>query len=779
MKNLNQWITWNPVPVPGTSRINKVPCDPGTRLNINHHDPKNWMDYSTAKKHDPTHIGIILTTNDPYFCIDLDDALVNGAWSDYALGILARFNGAYCEVSFSGTGLHLFGRTSHPIPKHKNKCRGENIELYTSNQFIAFSEINAKGNYGIDFSKELETLIAEKFTPPVALKPEPITTGGVDPDWLGPEDDDELIKIMLDSKQSKLAMLNGVPTIQDLWNENLEVLKASYPSDKDTYDRSSADLALFTHLGFWTGKNHVRMERIARRSALKRDKWDSHVGYLGEFTILKACSSVTKVYQNPKMLSEIGGSAHIRQADEMLDIHRQKIFFKGCVYIISDEKILTPRRGILGTKAFDAAYGGSIFELSTDWKKSTKKASEAFIHSTIHRFPKTDKSVFRPDLEYGEITESRGMTGVNTYKTAAVVYTDGNVDNFLYLTKKLFPIQRDYDIALSYAAACVQYPGVKFRWCIVLQGFYGNGKTMFMDCIADSVGNEYVSRPLAHNMGSTYNEWLDRKIFVIINELKITNRSVGEILKPLISDKAMSVQQKYEDLREISNVANFGITTNHRDALKEFVKDRRYCIFYTPQQKKEDNIKDGLVHEFFKKFGLDLDNGGRGHIAGFLKRFPIKDEFNPATTVFTAPKTSKAKEILIANRGSAHQEIEDAIEQELYGFRNGWVSSHPVGKLLEYKGLRGSTRSNQLTILMNDIGYVKNPWTKGGRSTKILDREGSSKPILYIKESMVHEEVLACDVSDLYRVAQIEPNLGSSPMTPPPPVPMTPPQGIV
>lgn len=762
MKNLKQWIVWKPTPVDGTSKVKKVPCDPLTGYKINPLDPKHWMDYATAKKYSPIHIGFVLTKDDPYFCIDLDNALINGSWSKYAVNICHMFDGIYTEVSYSGKGLHLFGIINSSIPDHNNKhkCEGEELEIYSNNRFIAFSEKNAVGNCNIDCTEPLNKLISKTWPKPTGSNMIPKPTGSdtatVDPEWLGPDDDNELIKIMLNSKQSGASELRGIPTIQDLWNGNIDVLSEKYPSELDTYDRSAADFDLFKMLAFWTGKNPERMERIARLSELKRDKWDFHKKYLSDNTIPKACGDVKKVYRNPKMEAELNTTGVIiRQAVEQLGIHLQIPFFEGCVYIVDAEKILTPRNGIINLTAFDAVYGGSIFEISTDWKKSTRKASEAFVGSTIHRFPKADTTFFAPDKPYGEIVTGGPLSKVNTYRPPDVKFTNGNVDKYLYLLDKLFPDRRDYDIAINYAAACVQYPAKKFRWCIIIQGSHGNGKTLFLNCIRYAVGREYTKAIKSIDIDSKFDSWLNKAIFVVINEFNTGGKqSVIDAIRPMITDSWVDVQPKGLELVPIDNIANFGMTTNPKKSLKGLVRDRRFAIFYTPQQKKGDNIRDGLTQKFFKEFGNELENGGYDDVAGYLKRYPIKDELNPATTLLEAPATSNFNEAAIDDRESSHQEVQEAIDQGLYGFKGGWISSWCVNKLMREQNLIGSSRPNAIKKMVTEMGFIVNPWSLNGRSSRSIQKEDNSRPTLYILEKMQYDNILAKNVTETYMVAQ-------------------------
>lgn len=99
------------------------------------------------------------------------------------------------------------------------------------------------------------------------------------PEWRGPEDDDELIRRALASRSAAAAFGNKA-SFADLWERNTERLALAFPDASRDFDASAADAALASHLAWWTGRNGQRIERLMRKSALRRDKWDSHPDYL-------------------------------------------------------------------------------------------------------------------------------------------------------------------------------------------------------------------------------------------------------------------------------------------------------------------------------------------------------------------------------------------------------------------------------------------------------------------------------------------------------------------
>jgi len=759
MKDLRQWINWDPIPKPEGGKPAKVPFCYKTNRKIDAQDPVNWSTYAEAKASNEN-VGFVYTENDPYFCVDLDNALVNGEWAPNVQTILNYFPSAYVEISYSNNGLHIIGQSGN-IPAHRNKVKidGFDVELYSQGRFIAFSEISSQGDYNHDYTNELSVFVNTYFAKDEQNTPVSLNEryGGylkAVPEWLGSDDDNVLIEKMLESKQV-IALLRGKVIFRDLWENNISALSGIFPDKYGTraYDNSSADMALFSKLAWWTGNDGPRMERIARLSALVRPKWDNHVNYLSgpTGTIFNACKGNKKFYRDPKQVKELEAKTsddpNIRFGPQFLDVDAQKNYFKGCVYILNQRKIFTPDAGTLKPDQFNDWYGGFIFAMAHEGKSTTNKAFDAFTLSRGHKFHKVYKSCFRPELESGEIIKINGKSYVNTYIPADITFGGGVVTLWLFLFRALFPDERDYKIIMCYMAACVQYPGVKFRWCPIIQGVEGNGKTILMECVAHAMGEEYTFIPQTHDLGNKFNAWMDGKLFIMVEELFTKDKQeIIEALKPLITNKRIPIQPKGVDTIKIDNRANFIMATNHRNAMKKTKKDRRYCVIYCPQQEAEDLIRDGLTEAFFKKLGNWLDyEGGWDDVAGYLKRFPIDDASNPATSSLRAPETTSTAEAIEESQGAAHDEIREAIAQGLPGFCGGWISSYALTTLLEGKNLIRYFPLRKRREILKDLGYISAPWLKDGRASKKIVSEENTQPILFVLENMGYGDVLTTE----------------------------------
>jgi primase-polymerase (primpol)-like protein len=64
LRALPQWVV---------ARENRIPLDPKTGREASPTDPSTWSTYQQARACGLPHVGFVLSPNDPYVIIDLDD----------------------------------------------------------------------------------------------------------------------------------------------------------------------------------------------------------------------------------------------------------------------------------------------------------------------------------------------------------------------------------------------------------------------------------------------------------------------------------------------------------------------------------------------------------------------------------------------------------------------------------------------------------------------------------------------------------------------------------
>ena len=766
-----QFIPWKLIQRPGKPKPDKVPYNITTGKPHNPHDPAIWRDVNTAiamtapgTGYDG--IGFVFTAADPFFFFDLDAcALPDGTWSQLALDMCARFAGCAIEVSQSGQGLHIFGQGV--VPEHACKNIPLGLELYTEERYAAITGTGAIGS-AAHAPDCLPWLVSEYFPPSEAVKGAEWTDGPC-PEWSGPADDDELIARILASKPSAGSVFSGRASVQQLWYGDKELGEA-YPDERG-FDHSSADAALCQHLAFWTGKDCERIDRLFRRSALYRDKWETREDY--RYSTIKHAvgycrdvlgsrqAAATPIGEAPDSVapSEPMESGETRAGFQYLALTQQLEHFKGCVYIRDLHRVFTPDGALLKSEVFRAIYGGYTFAMDAMNDKTSKNAWEVFTESQATIFPRAHGVCFRPEEPTGALIKEEGRILLNTYAPITTPRLQGDPEPFLDHLRRVLPEQRDRDILLAYMAACIQHAGVKFQWAPLLQGCEGNGKTLFINCIAHAVGNRYTHLPNASDLGgngSKFNSWIQGKLFIGVEEIYVSDRrEVSDALKPLITNSRVEIQGKGQDQITGDNRANFIMCSNHKDAILKTRSDRRYCVFYTAQQDDKDLVRDKMNNGYFPDLYKWLRAEGYSIINDYLRTYAIPDALNPATSCHRAPATSSTDEAITVSQGGVEQEVLEAIDEGRPGFAGGWVSSMALDRLIKDRRDEKRITPNKRKELLAGLGYVLHPVLPSGRVNSVVAQEGG-KPRLYIKaEHLAANNVAtAVKVLELYTAAQ-------------------------
>ncbi len=744
-----QFILWISRPSKRPGATDKLPIHPTTGAVHDAHDPAIWLTADQAIElvaaRPDTGVGFVFTDNDPFFFLDIDKCFdPETRWSEIATQLCEVFNGAAVEISQSGTGLHIIG--SGAVPPHGCKDQTRGLELYTTGRFVALTGTQAIGSAAHSHPEALEWLVSSYFPPSQAPLSADWTSGPCG-EWNGPESDEELISKMLASK-SVAAAFGGRASVQALWTGDVDALTKAYPDGGGArpFDHSAADAALCQHLAFWTGKDCERIDRLFRQSELTRDKWIEREDYRRR-TILHAVGYCKAVYGTPReTVAPVEPMASIehREGYQFLAITQQAELFKGCIYIRDLHRIFTDDGALLKPEQFRAVYGGYVFALESNASgKTTKNAWEAFTESQGAKFPKAHGICFRPEEAPGATISEEGRLLVNVYKPIKTPRQAGDATPFLDHLAKVLPVQHDRSILLAYMAACVQYPGIKFQWTPLLQGCEGNGKTLFINCLAQAVGNRYTHLPNAADLsgnGAKFNAWIQGKLFIGVEEVYVSDRrEVLDALKPLITNPRIEIQGKGVDQITGDNRANFVMCSNHKDAILKTQNDRRFCVFYTAQQNAVDLLRDGMGGLYFPNLYRWLKAGGYAVVTDYLTQYPIADELNPAMDCHRAPITSSTSEAVGLSLGGVEQEILEAIDEGRHGFKAPWISSRAFDGLLEARRDTKRIPPNKRREILKSLGYDWHPGLKNGRVNSPLPEGG--KPRLYIRADHIHAQL--------------------------------------
>ncbi len=266
--------------------------------------------------------------------IDLDHVIrEDGTLEPFAYEIITLMN-SYTEISPSGSGIHILckakmlntGRKKYiHIPNNATKFI---IEIYNhSHYFTVTGNIYGEAKNIESRTEELKLLYEKYFTDQVKEVPaynkqtskipenisrqnshyENLQNEHFDPDDLS---DTELLEKMFSSR-------NGY-YIRSLFSGSI----LGYSS------HSEADLALVSHLAYWTNGDAPRMDSLFRQSGLMRDKWNEKHGAqtYGEITISKALSNFSPYislftsqinFNTPKNLTSLEAHEAVQNFDNV------------------------------------------------------------------------------------------------------------------------------------------------------------------------------------------------------------------------------------------------------------------------------------------------------------------------------------------------------------------------------------------------------------------------------------------------------------------------------
>jgi hypothetical protein len=419
-----------------------------------------------------------------------------------------------------------------------------------------------------------------------------------------------------------------------------------------------------------------------------------------------------------------------------LSADQQAQLFAGCVYIVELHRALVPGGLLLKSDQFKAHFGGYTFVMDNRNERTTRNAWEAFTESQVLRCPRADGTCFKPALPYGTIVKDAGRTRANTWWPVETPSVEGDVAPFLVHLGKLFPVERDRLILLSYMAACVQHLGYKFQWCPFLQGVEGNGKTFFSRCVAEAVGRRYTHWPKASKISKQFNAWMVGRVLYCVEDIHTSeNVDVIEELKPMITGgDGLEIEAKGVDQISAEICGNFIVNSNHKSGLRKTRNDRRLAPLFCAQQQVEDLERDGMAGDYMRDLYDWALAGGYAHVTHYLKTFAIPDDLNPAKGAQRAPKTSSTDAAIEAGRGRIEQEILEAIDAEELGFKGGWVSSNFVDKLLDRIGANRAIPPNRRRDLLQSLGYDWHPALERDRGrTQNLVMPDGAKPRLFVR----------------------------------------------
>ena len=247
LRDLPQWVCANE---------NKIPINPHTGAAASATEPKTWGTFKEACAFGAKHVGFVLSKDDPYTIIDLDDPTQNSkkepeantdlvAMRTARHGKILNMFQSYAELSQSGHGIHIIVKGGIP-----RGCKRDRVEVYSDSRYMICTGNVYNNQTEITNQQELLNVLFKEMQP---VGREEIELVQID----GDESDEDILRMAINAENRE--------KFNYLWNQEFT------PSFKYA-SQSEADFALLSMLCFYTDDN-AQVIRLFRQSPLgKRDK---------------------------------------------------------------------------------------------------------------------------------------------------------------------------------------------------------------------------------------------------------------------------------------------------------------------------------------------------------------------------------------------------------------------------------------------------------------------------------------------------------------------------
>lgn len=266
----------------------------------------------------------------------------------------------------------------------------------------------------------------------------------------------------------------------------------------------------------------------------------------------------------------------------------------------------------------------------------------------IYQVPVVTTRMYLPGED--EIFTANGKDYVNSYDDRGVPVLPDRltaadreaVERVAYHFEHLFAVARDRRLFMDWLAWIVQNPGKHPNWACLIQGTEGDGKSFFYELMATVLGFDNVKPLVAKALEEKNTAWAEGSQLVFVEEIRLAGHNRHDVLnavKPLITNKAVSIRRMNVDWYSVLNVSSYLLTTNFRDAMPLTANDSRYMILFSRFQGK-DALEEFSASDptYYEQLFTSLEHAGA--LRKWLLDWTVSDDFRPyARAPYSSAKT--------------------------------------------------------------------------------------------------------------------------------------------
>ena len=272
-------------------------------------------------------------------------------------------------------------------------------------------------------------------------------------------------------------------------------------------------------------------------------------------------------------------------------------------------------------------------------------------------------------------TNPAGQRFLNTYREFApecpVRYSETELEDIEIVRQHavhLFGAAQERDIAILHSAlAYIVQTRKRINWLLLIQGGEQIGKTFYAQLLravlgeADHVGRHIHELSTDTLTGSMYTSWAEGHLVVYIEELMVHGKRYDVLnrMKSYITNKYVSIHDKYRKPHDILNTTSYFAFTNFRDAVPIDLGDTRYFIMLS-QWQHGDDIKafKAANPRYYPRLWRALERSP-GALRKWLLEYELHSEFDPDNR---APPSHGRSMVLEESKPDLQRQIEDLVE---------------------------------------------------------------------------------------------------------------------
>jgi len=231
---------------------------------------------------------------------------------------------------------------------------------------------------------------------------------------------------------------------------------------------------------------------------------------------------------------------------------------------------------------------------------------------------------------------------------------EGDVSQFITLiTHLLNDDEDDIHWLLSWLAYPLQNPGAKLNTAVIMFGAkQGTGKSL-VGVSMEYIYGENFQAIMQRDLTSTFNDWAMGKQFIMGDDITAhKNAGEADVVKKMITQSEISVNQKYLKPFKVADTVNFFFTTNRPNAFTLDQDDRRYFVIDVKRGPLDTDFY--MDYDFWLKF-----EGGAANIFHYLLDYDVSD-FNPNAA---APRNKAKIDMINSCKSGLAEWVTTLVEQ--------------------------------------------------------------------------------------------------------------------